>query len=277
VPAKRGDPTKSGGIGAESTAPCLTCRSRRCRNRQEDDSPVDDAIQLIVDALAAFEDASPHDYTPANLLAVLSTFQTFAGKLAAARDAAEQSVELSRRLGNPSQLAIALAALGATLVDDDPSAALAALDESVAITDAGGSDVLLTHALATAAVARASLGDTAGSLELLRRSLGHSVFCGDLPGLAGAIAQGLAAIIDSGRAELMLLWAATIDDNDFFVHDRQRQLVERAESRASESIDPERRAEIRATVASLSFDEAVDRILAELDVEIAAARASSPG
>jgi hypothetical protein len=65
-------------------------------------------------------------------------------------------------------------------------------------------------------------------------SIRHSVFCGDLPGLARAIAQGLAVVTDFGRPELLVLWAATIDYNDFFVHDHQREAVERAEVRASE-------------------------------------------
>jgi len=235
---------------------------------------VDEAITVLVDAFAAFEQAGPPTFSRANLLAVLAMFQAFAGHLPDARRTAQESVEVSRRLANPSQLAIALAALGSALVPDDPKAALAALDESVALADAGASDVILTHALSCAAVARAALGQTTESLELLSRSLRHSVFCGDLPGLAGAVAHGLAVITDFGRPELLVLWAATIDENEFFVHDHQRELVERAEARASETVDPERRAEIRSAIAALTFDEAVDRILAELDDEIAAALAS---
>ena len=238
---------------------------------------VDGAIEVLVDALAAFDRAGAPDYSRANLLAVIAMFHVFAGNLADARRTAEESVRISRRVANPSQLATALAALGYAWVPDDPRAALAALDESLALTDSGASDVVLTHALSSAAVARAALGQTTESLELLSRSLRHSVFCGDLPGLAGAVAHGLAVIIDFGRPELLVLWTATIDENEYFVHDHQRELVERAEARAAQTVDPERRAEIRSSIAALTFDEAVDRILAELDDEIAAPLAGPDG
>ena len=140
----------------------------------------------------------------------------------AARDEAEESVRLSRRIANPSQLAIALTALGSSLLDSDPSAALAALDESIAITDSGASDVMLATSLAKAAVARAALGQSTESLDLLGRSIRHSVFCGDVPSIVLTLAHGLTVITDFARPELLIRWAATIEQSDYRISDPQR-------------------------------------------------------
>ena len=201
---------------------------------------------------------------------MVAHFRVAADDCDGARDEAEDSVRLSRRIANPSQLAIALTALGSSLLDSDSSAALAALDESIAITDSGASDVLLATSLAKAAIARAALGQSTESLDLLGRSIRHSVFCGDVPSIVLTLAHGLTVITDFARPELLIRWAATIEQSDYRISDPQRVMLDRAESRAAETVDPGRRAEIRATIATLSFDEAVDRILRELDAEIEA-------
>ena len=226
------------------------------------------AIRMIVDAIGAFETAGSRDYERANLLAVAAIFRIYSGPPAAARAEAEESVQLSRRIGNPSQLAIALGALGAALVPDDPSAALVVLDESIALTEAGASDVVWTHVLANAAVARAALGQINESLALLGTSIRHSADCGDLPGLVSALGHGLGVITDLARPELLIEWAATIERAGSWIHDQLGAVVDHADARASETIDPHRRAEIRAEVGAMSFDEAVDHLLTELDQEI---------
>jgi hypothetical protein len=96
------------------------------------------------------------------------------------------------------------------------------------------------------------------------------VFCGDAPSIVLTLTHGLTVITDFARPELLIRWAATIEQSDYRVSDPQRAVLERAEARAAETVDPGRRAEIRATIATLSFDEAVDRILRELDAEIEA-------
>jgi hypothetical protein len=231
---------------------------------------IDAAAQVVTDAAEAFAATDPHGYSYANMLAVLVTFLDYADRSEEARAHAEESVRLSRPIGNPTQLAIALAGLGATLVRDDPPAALAALEESIAITDAGGSDVMLSHALGNASIAMAAVGRTDESLALIRRSVAHSVFCGDIPSTIYALSSGLTVVTGFARPDLLVAWSATMRLPGGWVGYLVQEALDRADGRASETLDPARVAEIRAEIAALTFDEAVDRILRELDAEIEA-------
>jgi predicted ATPase/class 3 adenylate cyclase len=231
---------------------------------------IESALQVITEAATRFAAEAPGTYGYPNMLAVLATFLIYAGRLDEARGHAQESLRLSRPLGNPTELAISLAGLGAALVHDDPLAALSALEESIAITDAGASDVLLSHALANAAIANASLGRTHESLVLVRRSLGHSIFCGDLPGMIYALTNGLSVLTEFARPELLVAWTATIRLPGDWIGDAAQQILGRADARAAEALDPARAAEIHAEIATLTFDEAVDRILRAIDAEIVA-------
>lgn len=232
---------------------------------------LDGAAEIITDAAARFAAEAPGTYGYPNMLAVLATFLIHAGRLDEARVHAQESLRLSRPLGNPTELAISLAALGATLVHDDPLAALTAVEESIAITDSGASDVLLSHALVNAAIATAALGRTRDSLALVRRSIGHSVFCGDLPGEIYALWFGLSVVMGFARPELLVAWSATVRLPGVWIGDAAQEILDRTDARVAELLAPDRVADIRAEIAALTFDEAVERILGVIDDEIAAA------
>jgi predicted ATPase/class 3 adenylate cyclase len=231
---------------------------------------IDAAAQVVTEAAEVFAATEPGGYGHANMLAVLVTFLIYAGRLDEARVSAEESVRLTRPIGNPTQLAIALAGLGATLVHEDPLAALTALEESIAITDAGGSDVMLSHALGNASVATAALGRADESLVFIRRSIRHAVYCGDVPSTIYALSNGLSVVSGFARPELLVAWAATMRRPGGWIGGAQHEILEASDARVADELDPTRVAEIRAEIAALTFDEAVELILRELDAEIAA-------
>src|SRR5262249_47039348 len=151
------------------------------------------------------------DYEQANLLAVAAIFRHAAGKAVDGIELAEASVRLARRIGNPSQLAISLAALGMVLAAHDPPSATAPLEESLALTAAGASDVLWSMCLSALSAARAAFGDRRGALECVRDAIRHGLMQSDGPSIAYALAEGLAPLVDVVRTELIVVSRCLFD------------------------------------------------------------------
>src|SRR6185369_3478269 len=70
----------------------------------------------------------------------------------------------ARQLGNPANLVIALYAYAYACWRDDPNAALTALEESLALTEQGASDVVFDAEQMLLASIRELLGDPHGAL-----------------------------------------------------------------------------------------------------------------
>src|SRR5262249_40576482 len=94
---------------------------------------------------------------------------------------------MSRRLGNPSQIVIALTALGNAVIDRDPMRARAAFEESLQLVVSGASDVNLPLALVQLARLRMRDGDLDAALAAARVAVAHLHRVGDRPGLPGAL------------------------------------------------------------------------------------------
>jgi hypothetical protein len=104
-------------------------------------------------------------------------------------------------LGNPSQIVIALTAVGAALVDDDPARAREVLEESLALVRAGASDVNVSLACTQLARLRMRDGEVAGALDALRTAVTHHHADGDRPGLVGTLLVVAAILGAAGRDE----------------------------------------------------------------------------
>ncbi len=178
-------------------------------------------------------------------------------------------MRLARRLGNPSQLAISLAALGFALVHADPRAALTALEESLALSAAGASDVVRGNSLYLVAIVRAELGDRRGCLEAFGVAVSHFVDTGDRLGLCGALQLGSSSFVGIGRPQLAVECAAVAaGQGTQQLGGDTLQALRMALGRAREELGPEQYDAVWARCAALSYDEAVAQIRSELDAAI---------
>jgi hypothetical protein len=104
--------------------------------------------------------------------------------LTLAQQEAALAVEFSRRLGNPSTLAIGLYSFALAAWPSDSVAARATLEEANAIIRPAGDSTLLTRALALLAQLQAAGGDLPGALEPLGESIDYAHINDDRPWLS---------------------------------------------------------------------------------------------
>jgi len=105
------------------------------------------------------------------LLAMEARTWTTAGDRAAARRPAMEAVEVARRVQNPGLSALAFYAAAAAIWPGDPQTALMLIEDSLALTRAGASDIILDAALVMAGVIRARTGDLPGALAALQEGM----------------------------------------------------------------------------------------------------------
>jgi hypothetical protein len=228
----------------------------------------DEALECMASAIVFF-DAGGSTFQRSNVRAASAHYRVACGDLAGALAEAEESLVLAREIGNPTQLAIALGALGDGLVFSDPRRALDALEESLALTDAGASDVVRPIVLMHVATLRAEFGDARGTLECLRDGFERAVEWGDRSAF-GAIGFGVVPLEQIGRPELALAISAassfTSPLGGYWLEAQQGAIA-----RARDVVGPEQADALTARIESMSYDEMVDYIGAELDRAIAEA------
>jgi predicted ATPase len=95
-----------------------------------------------------------------------------------ARREAELAVRIARDVGNPSTVAWTLLAYGWALTDEDPDVAIAALEESAALSRSGASQLTWGPVLFRLSMARVHQGDYAAAAADIRESLDHCLKTG---------------------------------------------------------------------------------------------------
>ena len=167
-----------------------------------------EAVAVLTDALDHSEAIKAHEYSRANVLAVRSFTRLLAGDGDGARRDVQQSLELSRRMGNPSQMVIALTALGNVLINDDPAGAREAFEESITLVATGASNVNLSLALVQLARLRMRDGDMNGALNAARVAVTHHDRLGDRPGLVGTLLGATEILMSAGAYRSALVVGA---------------------------------------------------------------------
>jgi hypothetical protein len=216
---------------------------------------VEDALQLITDAVDAMEVASGDLYSRTSLQTRLALLETWNVK-PSARAQAEEAVGLARGLGNPSALADALYAFSWAVSSDEPDAALAALDECIALTRAGASDSVFDGALAQAARLRAEKDESDAAFNLLREAVAHSSQIGYRRAVLFALSCGVEVLAHFGYTET----AAVISGYD---PARITRTTSPRALRAALGPDAYERAATRG--GAMTFDEIVTFTVAQLD------------
>lgn len=116
----------------------------------------------------------------------------------------------ARRVQNPTCLTLASFALGWVQTNDDPDAALAALDESIALTRAGALDGAYGAALCQMALLRARRGEAHPAVEELLEAISYSHEVGDYTNFSNAINRGSEILGRLGHAELAAVFTGIV-------------------------------------------------------------------
>jgi hypothetical protein len=232
------------------------------------DGRFDEALECMASAIVFF-DAGGSAFQRSNVRGASAHYRVACGDLAGALAEAEESLVMAREIGNPTQLAIALGALGDALVFADPRRALDALEESLALTDAGASDVVRPIVLMHVATLRAEFGDARGTLECLRDGFERAVEWGDRSAF-GAIGFAVVPLVQIGRPELALtISAASTFTSSLGGYWREAQ--QGAIARAREEVGAEHADALTARIEAMSYDEMAEHLRAELDLAIGSA------
>jgi predicted ATPase/class 3 adenylate cyclase len=131
-------------------------------------------------------DSRPFDR--ANVLTTAAIWAIHVGDIVRAQELGTEALAMSRATDCPSAIAIATHMLAWSTEAVDPRRALHQQEESVALTNMGASDVMMTNALVRIARLRAELG-VGGATSALRAAITHSYEDGDPPGTTGALDQ----------------------------------------------------------------------------------------
>jgi predicted ATPase len=224
-------------------------------------------------ALAGDDDAT---VAARGFLCPLPIFAVLVGRPEEALVLADGLLDDSRRIGQPTSLALALYAKGFVLGHDgrDLEAARAALEESIALTRAGASDAVLGQSLTTLAQNHLADGRVHDAVRALREAVAHNRDSGDMNANTSATAVATLALVAAGRdREAATCAGASVDGvfAPYFVADGWRG--------AEDGIAPlrEQFSAAFAEGAAAEYDEIVAFLLATLDEILAAAPSGIAG
>ena len=191
------------------------------------------------------------------------------GRTDEARVDAEASTALARRLRNPTVLALAALARGWSLKHDDEAETRAALEESIAICESGALQGTLVPSLAFVAPLRHRAGDTVGALDALRTAILSCRETGERLSIITVLLSFVIVLTDLGEMEGPAVAAGVLQSEVFgpaasvtgFDLDEHQRCLDIAR----ETLGDTRYNAAVARGASLSDEEALDRLVDELD------------
>jgi hypothetical protein len=221
----------------------------------------------VLDAALGTYPSFQHDtYSRAYALGTAVYFEAMGGAWTEARARADQLMDLARQLRNPSVLATALGALGFVLVDTDPDAAIAALEESVALTRAGATDGAFGPSLGELARLHAQAGDLPSALDVLRSAVIYTRDVGDHLTTSAGLSRAVEILAAAGHDEAAVVLSSAVSHGELASQmlalvEQQQPLLDQLRSRLGD----DRYEAAHARGARLNYDDAVQYALAEID------------
>jgi len=202
-----------------------------------------------------------------NLLAAEAMAWTAAGDHAAARRPAMAAVEVARRVRNPGVTANACYAAAAAIWRDEPQAALALIEDSLALTRAGAFDPGLGFSLALAAVIRARNGDLPGALAALQEAIAQQHADGNLLGQGVTLriaAVVLARLGEAGPAAVLAgAVSAHFQPSISSVPEDERMAIDEAQALARDALGETAYSAALGRGAAMDDDQVVEYALGE--------------
>jgi predicted ATPase len=203
------------------------------------------------------------------LLCPAPIYNAFAGDPTDARAMAEQLVADARVLGQPTGLCMALYAEGYVLwhLGAHPTDSAEALEESIALTRAGASDVVLAQALNTLALHHSASARHHAATSSLRESIRHSTNAGDH--VANCSSLEIAAVILARIGDTDAALSVGSSQSGFLaargydvvVLPGAQSVIAELETRVGQA----HWAELTALGAAMDYDELLTAVIAALD------------
>ncbi|HXY92917.1 MAG TPA: hypothetical protein VEP49_10600, partial [Acidimicrobiia bacterium] len=227
-------------------------------------------LELIAEAHGALDAQHAEPRYHADLHGLASLLLLSVGDLEGAGREADAMLEIARLRHNPTTMAGALGYVGRARFTEDPGGALAALEESIALTRAGAADGFYTIVLAGASQLRARAGDRQGALEDLRAAIAFDHDMGQRSGVGLTIERAV-AILSSSRDDELAAMCFGIVQSGAVTRFRSLPQVDRTAARLGERMGTDAYEAAVARGAALGAEEVVPALLAELDRLLAAA------
>jgi predicted ATPase/class 3 adenylate cyclase len=167
----------------------------------------DAAREVVLDARRELDNIGASPFARSFVESAAGFAHAVSGDLAGAREHADFAVPLARTTRNPSLVAASLFGEALSALQTDPDRALAAIDESIGLTQSGASNVVLGFVLAMRAKLRAIAGDSTGALTDLREAVASATEKTDMIVLVTGLGRGVEILARLGVDEL----AAVLD------------------------------------------------------------------
>jgi tetratricopeptide (TPR) repeat protein len=234
----------------------------------------DEAIRVLDEGRVALAHCHQAEYAQSNLLAVRADFFSAYGDRASALPDAEASLASARRIANPSQLAIALCALGTACFLSDPNRARDAFEESLALTASGASDVNVAEVSVQLAELLAQAGEYRAALTSLRHGIRHADAVGHRPAFAGHLSVAVEVMGHLGRNESAALMDGAVGTHGFGLTLGNQEAHAASLARAHEELGEDRYQQLHAQGAAWSYDDMVAEVLTLIDAVLVDLEAS---
>jgi predicted ATPase/class 3 adenylate cyclase len=223
----------------------------------------------VVDSAGQVPELAADQFGRVQLLTDIAIADAGRNAYSAACVSATEAVRLARDVGNPSSQAIALGVFGWVFLRDDPRAATAALEESIALTRAGAGDAVFPTALILVAPLRARAGDLEGALHALHAGLAHARDVADFPAASTALASAVEVAFTARETTVAAIFGGMLDSEAFrgllYANDPYRPARERVLDRVSTELGTDQYASRVAEGMATTFDEGIEYALAEFD------------
>jgi predicted ATPase/class 3 adenylate cyclase len=217
------------------------------------------AYQEIQDGIAQAQAAIDGDsFAAPGLQSVAAIWAASLGDVDAARSLAQASLATAQRVANPTLLSVAHFVAGNVIEHEDPSAALAHYDETIALVRAGAAHTIYASALSYSAVLLARAGNYTEALARARQAIERAHHDADMTYLVAAVAVTIFIFATLG-------WHETVPELAGIVTlGKYAHLI--IATLASRAWLPETIQRLRAELGADAFDEAAARA-AGMDAE----------
>jgi predicted ATPase len=223
----------------------------------------------VVDAARGIPELVDDQFGRVQLLTDIAIADAGRNDYGAACVSATEALRLARDIANPSSQAIALGVFGWVSLRDDPPAAAAALEESIALTHAGAGDAVFPTALVLLAPLRARAGDVEDALRALRAGLVHARDVADFPAAGTTLASAVEVTFTAHETTIAVIFAGMLDSEAFrgllSANDPYRPAREGVLDHLRTELGTDEYAARLAQGTATTFDDGIEYALAELD------------
>jgi hypothetical protein len=225
------------------------------------------ALEIVLDATRVLNRDFPDSAHSESLHVHAAWFAAQSGDSIVTRREAEAALRQARKSANPSALATALMTNGWALITDDVAAALAALDESIALARRGAGPQSFGTALRLAAVIRIRNGDLPHAVRDLREAIERSHRGGWRLTFDASILSGIEILFRLDHLEQAAVFdgIASIGLTPEYRAGREWAHLHAAIESARAALGPDQYDHAFQTGAQLTYDQAVEHTLRVLD------------